>query len=68
MTTFVHEGTEVKKTGRIATKPPVNHRHNPIQLVEIAPIDQSYTWTKWVRPEDLFIISNNGQQQENSNL
>ncbi len=58
--TFVHDGAEVKKTGRVATKTSTSHRHNPIQLVEITPIDQSCTWTKWVRPEDLFIITNNG--------
>lgn len=66
--TFVHDGTEVRKTGRVATKAPTSHRHIPIQLVEITPIDQSFTWTKWVRPEDLFIIANNVEQQENSNL
>ena len=53
--TFVHGETEVKKTGRIATKPTVGGK--VMELVEITPFN-SYDgdWKKFVQPNALLTI------------
>lgn len=63
METYIHEGVEVKLTGRTAKKtttirtisgkvPSVN------VLIEIAPVDkESGSWKKWVKKEELYKIS-----------
>ena len=58
METFVFEGTEVKKTGRTASKKlPIKNRE--LILIEITPVDTTFDWKKWVRPEDLYEVKNN---------
>jgi len=54
-TTYVHGETEVKKTGRIATKPTVGGK--TMELVEITPFN-SYDgdWKKFVQPNSLLTI------------
>lgn len=53
--TYVHGETEVKKTGRIATKPTVGGK--TMELVEITPFN-SYDgdWKKFVQPNSLLTI------------
>lgn len=55
---FVYEGIEVKKTGRIAKKSikRLNRNATEFQLVEITPCDTINTWLKWVREDDLYTI------------
>lgn len=57
--TFVHDGIEVKKTGRTASKTiPVPGKvvGRVMTLVEITPVDDSFDTKKWVDPAQLFII------------
>lgn len=64
MTThYVFEGTEVKMTGRIATKEIVaygsRNSGNPkkeMTLYEITPASDEFDWKKWVPLEQLFVI------------
>lgn len=57
METFVYEGTEVKKTGRGAVKTlTAGTRTKELSLVEITPVDTTFDWKKWVRPEDLYTV------------
>ena len=57
METFVYDGAEVKKTGRTATKTlGTSARVKEMNLVEITPVDTTFDWKKWVRPEDLYTI------------
>lgn len=54
--TYVHNGKEVKLTGRKASK---NARSKTIELVEIKPIDVDDVDNRhntWVKMEDLFIV------------
>jgi hypothetical protein len=51
--TFVHEGVEVKLTGREAIRK-VGTRS--LRLVEITPVDTSFEWKKWVAPEQLYQV------------
>ncbi len=53
--TYVHGETEVKKTGRSATKPTVGGK--TLELVEITPVN-SYDgdWKKFVNPNSLLTI------------
>lgn len=53
--TYVHEGVEVKKTGRTAEKDmPANKK---AVLFEITPADpDNGTWKKWVSDKSLFSI------------
>jgi len=51
--TFVYDGTEVKKTGRTATR---KVRQRDMILVEIAPVDPSFDWKKWVDPSQLYVV------------
>ena len=54
METFVSEGVEVKKTGREAVRSLLNNKE--LKLVEITPVDSTFDWKKWVRPEDLYTV------------
>jgi len=55
METFVFEGTEVKKTGREAVKIlPIKNKE--LKLIEVTPVDTTFDWKKWVRPEDLYTV------------
>ena len=57
METFVHDGVEVKKTGRNAVKTlTAGARTREMNLVEITPVDTTFDWKKWVRPEDLYVV------------
>lgn len=53
--TYVHGETEVKKTGRIATKPTVGGK--TMELVEITPVNAyDGDWKKFVQPNSLLTI------------
>lgn len=55
--TFVLGDTEVKKTGRKASKPGPGGRS--AELVEVTPVnDYDGSWKKWVNPNTLFHIIN----------
>ena len=57
METCVYDGAELKKTGRTATKTlGTGPRVKEMNLVEITPVDSTFDWKKWVRPEDLYAI------------
>lgn len=57
METFVFEGTEVAKTGRIAVKTlQIRDKSKEMTLIEITPVDKTFDWKKWVRPEDLYVV------------
>lgn len=58
MTSYVFEGTEVRKTGRKAQrKVPVPGKEPRIfEVFEITPVDTDFDWKKWVRDEDLYEI------------
>ncbi len=55
--TFVYDGTEVKKTGRRAVKT-LQIKGREFILVEITPVDETFDWKKWVRPDDLYEVMN----------
>lgn len=60
METYVFEDTEVKKTGRIATRKVKTLPNSPARemtLVEITPVDEVFDWKKWVDPAQLYEIS-----------
>lgn len=53
--TYVHGETEVKKTGRIATKPTIGGK--TLELVEITPANTyDGDWKKFVQPNSLLTI------------
>lgn len=54
MKTYVYHDTEVKMTGRIATK--TGSRGQQETLYEITPLDDGPTWKKWVKLGDLYEI------------
>lgn len=55
MTTYVHEGIEVQKTGRVASKKLASGKVDI--LVEITPtLQQVGVWKKWVREHELFLV------------
>ena len=57
MNTYVYDGTEVKKTGRIAVKEiGTGTRVRKMTLVEITPVDPSFDWKKWVDPNQLYVV------------
>jgi hypothetical protein len=59
METYVFDGSEVKKTGRTAVKTLVaGSRVKEMTLIEITPVDSTFDWKKWVRPEDLYLVKN----------
>lgn len=59
MKTYVHEGTEVKLTGREAVRrvnvapgrPP-----REMKIVEITPVDDTFDWKKWVAMEQMYEV------------
>ena len=54
--TYVYDNTEVKKTGRVASKQLKSGSVD--QLVEITPSDPIIgAWKKWVREAELFEVS-----------
>jgi hypothetical protein len=57
--TFVFGDIEVKKTGRQAEKPAPGGKK--MIVVEVTPVnDYDGTWKKWVRPDTLFHITEEG--------
>lgn len=66
MTTYVYEGTEVRKTGRIAVRertapsksamPPRPSSLGGV-LVEIEPVDPDMSWKKWVSETQLYTVT-----------
>ena len=62
MTSYVHDGTEVKLTGREAVKKVATIPNKPpreIKIVEITPIDPTFDWKKWVPLEQLYKVIEN---------
>ena len=58
--TFVHGETEVKKTGRSATRPLPGGK--TMTLVEVEPLhDYDGTWKKFVNPVSLLTIIDNSE-------
>ncbi len=58
-TTYVYDGTEVRKTGRVAEKQTATHHSGPIKvhtLVEITPVGETDGWKKWVDPKHLYEV------------
>ena len=55
--TYVYDGAEVKKTGRVANRSVPRSRGEPfvLTLVEITPADGT-GWLKWVKPDELYEI------------
>lgn len=58
--TYVYDGTEVKKTGRVAKRSVARPKGDPMifMLVEITPIDGT-GWTRWVKTDELYEIIKN---------
>jgi hypothetical protein len=53
--TYLHEGIEVVKTGRVASRPFKSGKVD--ELLEITPQNPVVgKWTKWVREADLYIV------------
>lgn len=53
--TYVYDNTEVKKTGRTASKPLRSGKMD--ELIEITPVHTVIgMWKKWVREADLFVV------------
>jgi hypothetical protein len=65
-TTWVFDGTEVKKTGRTAVREVAVPGKSPRQmrLIEITPIDATFDWKKWVAPTELFQIEPLGEKEQ----
>ena len=60
MTSYVFEGTEVRKTGRKAQrKVPQPGKERIFEVYEITPVGDDFDWKKWVRPEELYEIVEN---------
>lgn len=59
MSTFVYDGTEVKKTGREATRIVKQAIAGGLPrymiLVEITPV-KDFDWVKWVSPDQLYEV------------
>lgn len=58
--TYVYEGTEVRKTGRLATRERKTGRAGTTayeHLFEIEPVDPDMSWKKWVSEIHLFTVS-----------
>jgi hypothetical protein len=66
MTTYIYEDQEVELTGRVASRKnfirtlKVNTTEkvldNVTQLVEVKPVDDISSWTKWVKMEQLYTV------------
>ncbi len=59
MNSYVYEGTEVRKTGRVAVKERTRPRMPAVQdtLVEIEPVDPDMSWKKWVNEIHLYTVT-----------
>lgn len=56
MKTYVFEGTEVKKTGRVATRTvKVGATTRQMVLVEVTPVSD-FDWKKWTSEDQLYEI------------
>lgn len=55
--TWVHEGIEVTKTGRVAHN--TTRSGKLLELVEVTPVDQRMvgTWKKWVKEAELYEVA-----------
>ena len=60
MKTYVHDGMEIKLTGREAKKTVITGSTGKVvrelKLVEITPVDTTYDWKKWIPFEQLYEI------------
>lgn len=58
--TYVYEGTEVKATGRTASRKvgTLQGVEKYLYLYEICPVDGS-DWKKWVNPDHLYLVKDN---------
>ena len=59
--TYIFEGTEVKKTGRTATKQikMAGGKLRELMLEEISPVStDEFPWTKWISPDQLYEVNN----------
>lgn len=56
--TFVYDGVEVRKTGRVACREikTIPGKSQKSFLHEITPVDSDLDWKKWVNPDHLFIV------------
>lgn len=57
--TYVHEGIEVRRTGKVATKTLPGLPGKPprvLKLIEITPV-KDFDWVKWVAEEQLYKVS-----------
>lgn len=52
--TYVYEGTEVKKTGRVAIRKLRTGKE--LTQVEITPVDPSFDWKKWIDESLLYVV------------
>lgn len=52
---FVYEGIEVVKTGRVAQRQ-LKRSNTYLTLVEITPKQHLGSWVKWINPDELFHI------------
>ena len=58
--TYVFDGVEVRKTGRVATRVVdlPNKKQATFELVEITPTDTTgFQWLKWVKNNELYLIA-----------
>ena len=61
MTTWIFEGTEVKKTGRVAVKVIKlgGGREREMVLVEVTPV-ADFDWKKWTSEDHLYEVREAG--------
>ena len=63
MVTYIYKNTEVKCTGRSATK--TKHNRTVDTLLEVTPVNTSVDgdWTQWARESDLYeVIDKNNEK------
>lgn len=63
MKTYVHDGTEVKLTGREAVRRINTVPGKPareMKIVEITPVDDTFDWKKWVALEQMYEVIDKG--------
>jgi len=57
METFVFEGVEVRKTGRVASREIKTLKSSKtVTIVEITPVGEQDGWKKWVNPSELYRV------------
>jgi hypothetical protein len=64
--TYVYDGVEVRKTGRVATRTHGTLPYSPpakSTLVEITPVDSDMDWKKWVDPRVLFTVDSTKKEE-----